>query len=281
MHPSPLHRLKFFHGLGDVLMFRNVIQLMEREIDLYLNPALGQSGIFFRDPQVRILKEAREEELSEVKFSMEFSHPCASGPAIKPRICAEHEFGIVPTHFKFRPLPLKSLDDLDTPAVAATHSFLSGFGPYVVCHFQGTSNRNRQNPPSEFAAQSVAKLVQAGWGVVMVNYDYVFHHPENSDFSFIDNEQIRSTFRRLPMEVESLWTLIRGAHAFFGVDSGPLHLALCSSVPATYINHASRFMDSFYDEGLEKLTEVRTDNHDSIPSTLIPPVPTKGSPSPA
>ena len=269
MQPQPRHRLKFFHGLGDVLMFRNVVRLLKKEIDLFLNPALGQSGIFFQDPQVRILTEAPKDTLREIKFSMEFSHLCQSGPPIKPRICAEHEFGIVPDNYQFRPLPLKQLDNLDTPAVAATHSFLSGFGPYVLCHFQGTSNRSRQNPPLSFAEQSVAKLVRAGWGVVIINYDYVHHHPENSDFAFVNNEQIRSTFRRLPMEVESLWTLIRGAHAFYGVDSGPLHLALCSSIPTTYVNHASRFMDSFYDAGLEALSEIRTDEHDAIPDRLI------------
>ncbi len=254
-------------------MFRNVIRMLDADIQLYLNPDLGQSGIFFNDPQVSVLAAPEQSGLRNIQFSLEFSRECTSGPAIKPRICAEHEFGLIRPDYKFRPLPLSHLDAMDTPAVAATHTFLANLGPYLVCHFQGTSNRNQQNPPLEFAQKSVERMRQLGWGVVVINYDYVFHHPENVDFPFVDHDQVRSTFRRLPMEVESLWTLIRGASAFFGVDSGPLHLALCSSVPTTYINQNTRFFDSFYDEGLDALKEVRASDHDTIPFDLIPTLP--------
>ena len=82
-------------------------------------------------------------------------------------------------------------------------------------------------------------------GGVIINYHYVFHHPDNTDFGFIDEDRLRSTYKRLPMEVESLWTLIRGANAFFGVDSGPLHLALGSTTPKTFLQHRTGFMGNF------------------------------------
>lgn len=268
---DPQYRLRFFHGLGDVVLFRNILGILPGPIDLYLNPNLGQAGLFFQDPKVRVIYHPEDpNQYQNVKFSLEFSEPCQSGTATKGRVCLEHEFGIVRPEFKFRPIPLTNLNQLSNEATDATKAFLEGIRPYVVCHFQGTSNPKGQNPPTEFATQSVQNLVAAGWDVVMINYHYIFHHPNNSDFDFVDGNRIRSTYKRLPMEVESLWTLLAGAAAFFGVDSGPLHLALCSSVPTTYIHHGTRFLKSFYDEGLEGLQVVDTADHSAIPPDLIP-----------
>ena len=72
------------------------------------------------------------------------------------------------------------------------------------------------------------------------------------------------------MEVESLWTLIRGAKAFFGVDSGPLHLALGSTTPTTFLQHRTGFMRNFYDEGLGHVEVVDTTRQESVPEHLIP-----------
>ena len=265
------HRLKFFHGLGDVLVFRNILSLLPGPIELYLNPSLGQSALFHADSNVRVISSPPSKpEIQEVKFYMEFTRPCSTGSATKGRVCLEHEFGVFRPDYKFRPLPIDHLNTLDNEAVQATHNFLKGLGPYVVCHFQGTSNPNSQNPQHDFAQRSMEQFVAAGLGVVIVNYDYVYHHPANTDFSFVDQDQIRSTYQQLPMEVESLWTLIHGAKAFYGVDSGPLHLALCSSVPCTFIKHRTGFLNNFYDTGLDALNVVDTDEHTAIPKHLIP-----------
>jgi hypothetical protein len=272
MGPTPpMHTLKFFHGLGDVLMFRNVLAHLKGPIDLFLNPKLGQSALFRNDPRIQVVSQAANDSpFREIEFHMEHTRPCRSGSAIKARVCLEHEFNLFLPELRMRPLPLEALDGVENEATTATHVFVKGLGPYVVCHFQGTSNPKGQNPDIEFASQSVRRLVSAGWGVVIINYDYLYHHPTNADFSFIDHEQVRSTFRQLPMEVESLWTLISGAQAFFGVDSGPLHLALCSSIPCTYIHHRTNFLENFYDSGLEDLSVVRTDSETAIPDSLIP-----------
>jgi hypothetical protein len=271
MGSTTTHRLKFFHGLGDVLMFRNILDVLESPVELYLNPKLGQSALFRNDPRIQVVSQtSNDKSYREIKFYMEHTRPCQSGSATKKRVCLEHEFGLILPELSIRPLPLEGLENLKNEAITATHAFLKGLGPYVVCHFQGTSNPQGQNPEIDFASRSVNRLASAGWGVVIINYDYLYHHPTNADFSFIDNDQIRSTFRQLPMEVESLWTLISGAQAFYGVDSGPLHLALCSSIPCTYIHHRTRFLENFYDSGLENLSVVKTDNETAIPESLIP-----------
>ena len=160
-----IHRIKFFHGLGDVVLFRNILQLLPAPVDLCLNPKLGQSGLFWKDPKVRVATPfPHEDEFREIRFKLEFTRPCQSDPATKGRICLEHEFGMIREDFRFRPLALAHLDSLDTPAVAVTRHFLKGLGPYVVCHFQGTSNPNEQNPEEAFAARTVDKLMAAGWG---------------------------------------------------------------------------------------------------------------------
>lgn len=268
---SSTHQLKFFHGLGDVLMFRNILNLLESPIELYLNPKLGQSALFHNDPRVQVVSQASNvDAFNEIRFDMEHTRPCRSGRATKTRICLEHEFGLYLPNVKIRPIPLAGLEELETEAIATTQAFLNDFSEYVVCHFQGTSNPKGQNPELEFASQSVSRFVSAGLGVVIINYDYIYHHPTNADFPFVDHDQVRSTFRQLPMEVESLWTLLSGAKAFFGVDSGPLHLALCTKVPSTYIHHQTQLLENFYDEGLEGLSVISTNNHTAIPHALIP-----------
>ena len=268
---TPVHRLKFFHGLGDVLMFRNVLDQLESPIELHLNPSLGQSALFRNDPRIQVVSQtSNEKTCREIKFHLEHSRPCRSGTATKARVCLEHEFDLFLPELRIKPIPLDALNGLENKVTRATHAFLEGLGPYVVCHFQGTSNPQGQNPDLEFASRSVSRLVSAGWGVVIINYDYVFHHPTNAEFSFIDHDRVRSTYRQIPMEVESLWTLISRAQAFFGVDSGPLHLALCSSVPCTYIHHRTNFIENFYDSGLENLSVVKTDTQPAIPESLIP-----------
>ncbi len=267
-------RLKFFHGLGDVVMFRNVLQLLDQPVELYLNPNLGQSQLFHGSSQVEVVGHPTSDSaFRRIHFYLEHSYPCQSGPALKCRVCLEHEFGIIRPDFKIRPLPITHLDTLQNQHVEDTHAFLKGLDPYVVCHFQGTSDPQKQNPAESFAAQSIAALRAAGWGVVVVNYDYVFHHPDNDDFPFIDQDQVRSTYQQLPMEVESLWTLLSGAHYFFGVDSGPLHLALGSTTPCAYIHHQTGFLENFYDEGLEQLAVVDATQLPAIPQSLIDQIP--------
>ena len=268
--PEPL-KLKFFHGLGDVLMFRNVLNLLDLPIEIYLDPRLGQSAVFHGEDAIHVVSEpSNPNDYREIKFHMEHSLPCQSGRATKPRICLEHEFGVFRPDYKIRPLPLSSLDTIETPAVHATHSFLAGLGPYVVCHFQGTALASMKNPCESFAQRSVARILSAGWNIVLINYDYIFHDSNNTNYAFVDHDRIRSTYRKLPMEVESLWTILRGASAFFGVDSGPLHLALSTTLPCTFIRNQRNFLENFYDTGLENLSVVDVADVEAIPHALIP-----------
>lgn len=269
----PPHRLRFFHGLGDVVLFRNVLQHLEGPIDLFLNPELGQAGLFHQDQKIRVVSQVGpHDDFRNVRFEMEFSKSCRSGKATKARICLEHEFDLFLPNYQICPLPITDLGHIQSEAVEKTSRFLDGIGPFVVCHFQGTSNPPGQNPDTDFANRFVSRLLKRGWDVVMINYDYVFHHPNNGDFAFVDNHRVRSTYRRLPMEVESLWTLISRAAAFYGVDSGPLHLALCSQTPCTYIQFKTGFLENFYDTGLDRLTVIDAHEpwHCPIPDELIP-----------
>ena len=269
--PPPRHRLRFFHGLGDVVLFRNVLQNLEGPIELFLNPKLGQASLFHHDHKVRVVPQVEpDDDFQDIQFDLEFTQACQCGEATKARICMEHEFDLFLPDYLIRPLPITNLAHVETEAVEKTLEFLNGIGPFVVCHFQGTSNPSGQNPGADFAHQLVSRLVERGWGVVIINYDYVFHHPNNDDFTFVDSERVRSTYRRLPMEIESLWTLITRASAFYGVDSGPLHLALCSQTPCTYLQFKTGFLKNFYDTGLETLTVIDAAKTKSIPDALIP-----------
>ena len=271
---SPPYRLKFFHGLGDVVVFRNILNLLEGPIELQLNRRLGQAALFHNDPKVTVIEgPVDDDRFSNVNFLMQFTRECQTGTATKGRVCLEHEFGIKQPDFAFRPIPFTQLDNFTNEHTDATERFLEGVDHYVVCHFQGTSDPKGQNPPESFAERSIIRFLEAGYYVIVINYDYVFHHSGNRDFGIVDQDRVRSTYQRLPMQVESLWTLIRGAKAFYGVDSGPLHLALCSQTPCTYIHHSTRFLESFYDEGLEDLPIVDAVKESAIPHSLIPTCP--------
>jgi hypothetical protein len=106
--------------------------------------------------------------------------------------------------------------------------------------------------------------------VVVINYDYVFHNRKNGDFDCVDGNRVRSTFRNLPMAFESLWCLLRHADLFIGVDSGPLHAAVCMPMPAIYLQKDTNFLQNFYDAGLAELVTVNARGSDGVPAEFIP-----------
>jgi hypothetical protein len=106
-------RLKFHHGLGDTLMFRSVLQALDRPAELFLLPGLGQDSIFHRNAMVRAVTAPPDPTaFREIRFPMENSLPCRGGAPTKARICLEHEFGLVLPSFRIRPLPLPDLGEL-------------------------------------------------------------------------------------------------------------------------------------------------------------------------
>jgi hypothetical protein len=250
-------KIKFHHGLGDVLMFRNLLPLLGPCVELFLHPGLGQAPIFYGEERVRLIETPdNPQEFRDIRFAMENSVACSGGAATKARICMEHEFAMIRPDVKIRPLPLNHLDELENENVGITRRFLEGLGAYALCHFQGTWGPEVQNPSREFAERVIATLIQRDLSVVVVNYDYVFHNPANRDLAVVDGNRVRSTYRALPMEFESLWTLIRRAELFMGVDSGPLHAAVCADLPCVYVKCGTNFVRNFYDEGLEQLIVI-------------------------
>jgi hypothetical protein len=138
-----------------------------------------------------------------------------------------------------------------------------------VCHFQGTWAPEVQNPDANFSRRTVDFLVRAGLGVVVVNYDYAYHNPQNRELAFVDGDRVRSTYRRLPMAFESLWHLLKHCCLFVGVVSGPLHAAVCTDVPTVCLRKGSDFRTDFYDEGIDHVEIVDVDKHASVPPRLI------------
>jgi hypothetical protein len=251
-------------------MFRNVIAALDRKVELYLMPGLGQESIFHGHPLARVTTQPPDSvEFREIRFPMEGSLPCRAGPPTKARICLEHEFGLVLPEFKIRPLPLPDLGPLENDAIRSTREFLRGLDRYAVCHFQGTWAPEVQNPSISFARRTVDFLVNCGLGVVVINYDYAFHNPQNREFAFIDGERVRSTYRNLPMAFESLWHLLRHSSLFIGVVSGPLHAAACMDLPTVCVRKGSNFRTDFYDEGIEHVDIVDIDRHAMVPPRLV------------
>ncbi|MFN0243987.1 MAG: hypothetical protein ACKVWV_13945 [Planctomycetota bacterium] len=263
-------RLKFHHGLGDTLMFRSVIAALNRPVELFLLPGLGQEAIFHGDDAVRVTTSPSDPAaFREIRFPMEGSMPCRGGAPTKVRICLEHEFGLIVPEHRIRPLALPDLASIENDAVRTTRAFLHGFERYAVCHFQGTWAPDVQNPDVAFSRRTVEFLVRCGLGVVVVNYDYAYHNPLNRELDFIDGDRVRSTYRRLPMAFESLWHLLRRCSLFVGVVSGPLHAAACMDIPTVCLRKGSNFQTDFYDEGIEHVSIVDVDKHAFVPPRLV------------
>ena len=160
------NRLLFNHGLGDALMLRAILPFIPQKITLHIPSACGYLEAFPNAVPLRGVVS----NLDLIRFWAEDSHfVTVSGKKTKPRICLEHEFGILNSRQPIRPLPLK-LGKINNAATRQTDSLLNQIGgDYVACHFQAASSPERKSAHLWQAYGITESLLDAGKRVDIIN----------------------------------------------------------------------------------------------------------------
>jgi len=251
--PDKANRWHFNHGLGDALMLRSILPAIKHPIVLGVPKGKGYSEIFEGADEV-ILEEADDagEKYYRIKFPAEdCCLPLDGGRPVKPRFCLEYDFEVIDPTFRIRPLEL-DLSDCVHPGIPKAKSMIHHYGAnYVVFHGQGASSPWRKDCPEEIAEVICKSIVERGYRVVVIQ-------PDSLGYDFIDEKDILST-EGLPSGAACLWHVLKGASAFVGIDSGPLHMALAiPDLDCMFVKNKIDFMRFFYDAGLERIREILT-----------------------
>jgi hypothetical protein len=253
------HNWKFHHGLGDTLMFLNIINYINEPCNLCLIPKVGQENIFLNHPLVTVTTENSITNYKTINFEMENSCVCSTGTSTKVRICLEKEFNIFDTNFKVSPILLSNLsffENINSPLRQQSENFIGTSNNYILCHFQGTWKPSFTNPSYNFVKKTIQNILSLGFNVIILNTNYVFHNPINKDYDFINGNTIKSTYKNLPIEIETLWHLMFNAKLFVGCDSGPLHFALGVKKPTIFVTPDTNRIKLFYDEGTDAIKDT-------------------------
>jgi hypothetical protein len=198
--------LVFFHGIGDVLMFRHLLAVLRSrypaiKFDLGIGKGLGGEKLV-RDA-VFIEGEWQTEVLEmgyDLVFLCHFPMEDVNNPNLtKAEQCCIQELGIPPT---------------------SGHPLLV-HKPLVTCHFQMTSLPGMANVSEELAKQIWSEIVECGFTPFETLFEHCFHNPVNARYPWVDNH-----VRNCTPNVDTLVSLIGSSFAFVGVASGNFHVAL-------------------------------------------------------
>jgi len=242
-------RYFFNHGLGDALMLRSILPAIPRPIVLACPEGRKYDEVFRGFDHVKVeLADSAGSQFDHTRFHAEdCCLPVEGGRPIKPRIALEHDFGVVDYTYRIRPSKL-DLSASTRPGVQATIEKGESLSPYVVLSLHGASSPDRKDCPLPMAEQIAEEVLALGMQPILLNYA--------NDRQYQMPDRVIST-HGWPMEAACLWNLLAGAHAFIGIDSGPLHLALTvPELPCMFIRNKIDFMRFFYDSGLDQIREI-------------------------
>lgn len=213
--------IAFFHGVGDLVMFRVVFDQLKKvypDISFHLGicKGLGQEEIVPDAIQLNADWREKAEETDEfdfydIVFSCNFPMNEGQQELTKGEWCAEKELGI----------PIEG---------CAGHKRVEcGVNRLVGVHYNITCLPDACNPSYETAKKIWDEIRSLGMIPFETHFQHVFHNPVNSKFDFVD-----STARGCIPRLSTLAGLLNLCYAFVGVVSGNFHLAL-SILPSNKI----------------------------------------------
>ena len=193
----------FWHGLGDLLMFAPLYNLMcqmfpVHQFDLSVLPGVGQCDIVkgaLELPEENFVKD------HDTAFVMSFPMVEGAATMTKMEYCCIAELGIAPVY--------TGLPTVNTP-----------YNRLVGVHFQGTCLPGSTNPDDKLAKTMWDDLVEAGYVPIDLHFEHIFHNPVNKKFDWATRN-----CRDLQPDIDTLRMLIGRCVAFIGVASGPFVLA--------------------------------------------------------
>lgn len=198
----------FWHGIGDVLMFRPVYEGLKlrypnHHFDFGLLPGVGHKEL------IEDGLELTEDEFTkdhDVAFVISF--PMIEGnirdKKTKAEYCIEKEIGDIGSV------------NLELPNIPST------FNRLVGVHFQGTCLPGSTNPDEVLAKRIWDDLIAADYVPIDLHFKHVFHNPVNKEFSWITR-----SCRELEPSLKTLQMIIDQCFAVVAVASGPLVISLC------------------------------------------------------
>ena len=204
--------LAFFHGVGDLVMFRVVYEKLKAtypyiHFDLGLCDGLDQEKICM--DAVLLAPDWREKADTlgyDLVMSCNFPMNEMQTELTKGEWCCEHELGIekVKGHL--------------------------GMGDYpnrlIGLHYNITCLPSACNPDEGTAEQIWNEVLQEGFIPLETHFQHIFHNPVNKKFDFVD-----ASVRRVIPRIPTLVGLIQRLGGFIGVVSGNLHVALATLPP--------------------------------------------------
>lgn len=200
LRPGQKVLIRFGHGLGDTIMF---MPLFKRLIKLYPDV---QFKIYLESGQEMIWDCEKDKDSQDYDLVFSLNFPMAEGSnQTKAQKCAIEELGITPIDIKLNPLPY--------------------YNPLVAVHFNGTALPNAVSCPNDVAKQIWEEIIDAGYIPIETHFEHMFHNPVNTKFDFINRD-----IRTIPADIQKLIGLLSNSHAFIGVASGNLMVAL-SNIP--------------------------------------------------
>ena len=201
--------LIFWHGVGDLVMFLAPYRALVQQFPgIQFNIGVP-NGMTYRDlvpAAIEVSGEQVNDKAHELPYDLvaKITFPMNEydkTPHTKGEYCCLYELGIAPV---------------------CGHGPVAGYGTPLVCvHFNITCLPDCANADHDTAQKVWDDVLAEGCVPLECHFQHVFHNPVNAKFDFVD-----ATVRRCRPELKSLVGLLREAHAFVGVVSGPFHLAL-------------------------------------------------------
>ena len=202
LNPGMSVCIKFYHGLGDTIMFYPVFEYLQQsypDVKMTLWTSIGQEEYFG--------KVSCKEEDYDIVFELKF--PCcefdeSTTKYTKAEYCCIKELGIDYSNIKENSVKLKNIKS-----------------PLVAVHFQGTSCPDSTNPNYDFCKKIYDKIIENRLIPVEVMFEHQYHNPKNKKFDFIG-----CSVRKCQPSINNLIGLMQRCCGFVGVNSGPFHLAM-------------------------------------------------------
>jgi len=226
-------RLRFTHGLGDVVHACHALQLYIRR---------GYSVTIQAEPnKLWVWGAAGITTVTEGDFP---DHRYEYPPRFWDAAAPDHEASKIAHFFEHPALP--RLGDKDAvwrelcdvrldvrPHVRPDYapwieSFLAGLPrPIVLLHSKGTTFRDQKSLPDGLVVELIVELLQRrafGGSIVTLDFD--------SRAATVGHTRVRPVVPHWPaVDTERICALFDAADLLIGVDSGPLHLAAMTSIP--------------------------------------------------
>jgi hypothetical protein len=205
--------LPFGHGLGDNIMFLNVLdKLAELYPDIEFTLAL-QKGLGFEELEPDIIGNNKK-----VVYSSDLSYK-EHNPEYD--IIADIDFPMTEGHTEYTKAEGCCLNELGIESVCGHKRITCGQSKLVGVMFNITCLPDSANTPEPIAQKIWNEILESNNIPLETCQQHVFFNPINKKYSFVDRD-----IRNIPARVSTLAGVIQNCKAYITCVTGNFHLAL-------------------------------------------------------